>query len=75
MNGLLVTVLLLASATDSSGGQGAMGGEGGEGVGGSVGLYLFPLTGAQVPITSYTCTQPNIPGFLDHGQCTDSGGL
>ena len=35
----------------------------------------LPLTGAQVPITSYTCTQPNIPGFLDHGQCTVSGGL
>ena len=40
-----------------------------------VGLYLFPLTGAQVPITSYTCTQPNLPGFNDHGQCTVSGGL
>ena len=35
----------------------------------------LPLTGAQVPITSYTCTQPNIPGFNDHGQCTFSGGL
>ena len=33
----------------------------------------LPLTGAQVPITSYTCTQPNIPGILDHGQCTVSG--
>ena len=28
-----------------------------------------------MPITSYTCTQPNIAGFLDHGQCTVSGGL
>ena len=28
-----------------------------------------------MPITSYTCTQPNIEGFLDHGQCTVSGGL
>ena len=46
---------------------------GAEGV--PVGLYLFPPTGAQVPITSYTCTQPNIAGFLDHGQCTVSGGL
>ena len=35
----------------------------------------LPLTGAQLPITSYTCTQPNLPGFLDHGQCTVSGGL
>ena len=42
---------------------------------GLVGLYPFPLTGAQVPITSYTCTQPNIPVFLDQGQCTVSGGL
>ena len=40
-----------------------------------VGLCPFPLTGAQVPITSYTCTQPNIAGFLDQGQCTVSGGL
>ena len=31
MNSLLVTVLLLASATDGSGGQGAMGRGGGEG--------------------------------------------
>ena len=46
---------------------------GGEGV--PVGLYPFPLTGAQVPITSYTCTQPNIQGFNDHGQCIVSGGL
>ena len=38
-------------------------------------VYSFPLTGAQVPITSYTCTQPNIPVFLDHGQCTVSDGL
>ena len=28
-----------------------------------------------MPITSYTCTQPNLTGFLDHGQCTVSGGL
>ena len=28
-----------------------------------------------MPITSYTCTQPNIAVFLDHGQCTVSGGL
>ena len=35
----------------------------------------LPLTGAQVPITSYTCTQPNIVVFLDHRQCTVSDGL
>ena len=52
-----------------------MGGGGGEGVRGSVGLYLFPLTGAQVPFTNYTCTQPDLPGFLDQRQCTLSGGL
>ena len=28
-----------------------------------------------MPITSYTCTQPNIAVFLDQGQCTVSGGL
>ena len=28
-----------------------------------------------MPITSYTCTQPNLAVFLDHGQCTVSGGL
>ena len=39
-------------------------------------VYIYDSpTGAQVPITSYTCTQPNQPGFLDQGQCTDSGGL
>ena len=37
-------------------------------------IYVTP-TGAQVPITSYTCTQPNVAVFLDHGQCTVSGGL
>ena len=37
-------------------------------------VYVSP-TGAQVPITSYTCTQPSTAGFLDHGQCTVSGGL
>ena len=37
--------------------------------------YTIPLTGAQVPITNYTCTQPNLAGFLDQGQCTVSGGL
>ena len=44
---------------------------------GLVGLNSFPLTGAKVPITGYTCTQPNLPGFLDHeqGQCTVSRGL
>ena len=48
---------------------------GGEGEGATVGLYSFPLTGAQVPITNYTCTQPNLPGFNDNGQCTVSDGL
>ena len=52
------------------------GGEGGRGLEGvPVGPYLFPLTGAQVPVTNYTCTQPNIAAFLDQGQCTVSGGL
>ena len=51
-------------------------GEGGAGWGSvPVGMYSFPLTGAQVPITSYTCTQPNIAVFLDHRQCTVGGGL
>ena len=57
-----------------SGGQGA----GGGGVWGEdvpVGMYLFPLTGAQVPITSYTCTQPNLPAFTDDDQCAVSRGL
>ena len=45
----------------------------GEGV--PVGLCLFPHIGAQMPITSYTCTQPNLSGFNDHRQCTVSGGL
>ena len=76
----LVTVLLLASAANGSGCQrkGCNGGRGWGGVG--VRVYQLvcihlPLTGAQVPITSYTCTQPNLLGFLDHGQCTVSGGL
>ena len=33
------------------------------------------LSGAQVPITSYTCTHLDQPGFQDLGQCTVSGGL
>ena len=37
-------------------------------------VYVAP-TGAQVPITSYTCTQPNVAVFLDHGQCRVSGEL
>ena len=81
MYGSLVAVLLLASAANGSGGLGAVGAGKGMGWGGvgwgnvSIGLYTFPLTGAQVPITSYTCTQPNLAGFLDDGQCTVSGGL
>ena len=74
MNSWLVTVLLLASAANGTGGQGVMGG-GELGRGGVLVCIRLPLTGAQVPITSYTCTQPNLPGFLDHGQCTVSGGL
>ena len=46
---------------------------GSEGV--PVSLYLFPLTGAQVPITSYTCTQPSYKTFTDNDQCTVSRGL
>ena len=44
----------------------------GHGVGGSVpvGMYMFPLTGAQVPITNYTCTQPSYNTFTDNDQCT-----
>ena len=68
----LVTVLLLLGAANSRG-QSAM--EEGVGFSVPVGLCLFPPTGAQVPITSYTCTQPNIAGFLDQGQCTVSGEL
>ena len=70
-----VTVLLLASATNGSGGQSGVG-EGGGGVGECTNwsVYISP-TGAQMPITSYTCTQPNIAGFLDQGQCTASRGL
>ena len=57
-----------------SGGRGAGGGRvGGEGV--PVGLYSFPLTGAQVPITSYTCTQPSYNTFTDGDQCTVNRGL
>ena len=63
MNSWLVTVLLLASAANSSGGQSAMGGGGG--VGGSVRLHSFPVTGAQVPITNYTRTQPDGFGSND----------
>ena len=35
----------------------------------------LPLTGAQVPIPSYTCTEPDEFGFNDQGRCTVSGGL
>ena len=68
----LVTVLLLASAVNGSGGQSARwrGGLGCD----SWSVSVCP-TGAQVPITSYTCTQLNIAGFQDHRQCTVSGGL
>ena len=31
--------------------------------------------GARVPITSYICTQPNLPGFNDLSQCSVSSGL
>ena len=37
-------------------------------------VYVAP-TDAQVPITSYTCKQPNRAVFLDQGQCIVSGGL
>ena len=65
MNSWLVTVLLLASAANSSGGQDAVVRRGGRSV--PVVLCPFSPTGAQVPITSYTCTQPNLAVFLDHG--------
>ena len=32
-------------------------------------VSVFPA-GAQVPITSYTCTQPDLPGYNDDHQCT-----
>ena len=38
-------------------------------------IYNDSPTGAQVPVTSYTCTQRSLGGFLDQGQCTVSGGL
>ena len=57
-----------------SGGQGAGGGGCGVRMYQSV-FICFPLTGAQVPITSYTCTQPNLPTFTDDDQCTVSRGL
>ena len=39
-------------------------------------VYIcFSLTGAQVPITSYTCTQPSYNTFTDGDQCTVSKGL
>ena len=55
MYSLLVTVLLLASAANISGGQGAMGGGGGERR--SVGLYSFPphrCTSAHHKLHMYT---------------------
>ena len=66
----LVTVLLLASAAYCSGGQGAVG------WGGMYQLLCirFPA-GARVPITRYTCTQPNRPVANDQHQCTVSSGL
>ena len=54
---------------------GAGEGWGWDGMGGSVGLYSFPLTGVQVHIINYTCTQPHLPGFNDQEWCTVSGGL
>ena len=39
------------------------------------GMYMFPLTGAQVPITNYTCIQPSYHTFTDNDQCTVSRGL
>ena len=66
--------LVFNTTSYGSGGQGA----GGGGVGGEDvpdGLYSFPLTGAQVPITSYTCTQPSYNTFTDGDQCNVSRGL
>ena len=38
-------------------------------------LVTVSPAGARVPITSYTCTQPNGPGYTDHSQCSVSSGL
>ena len=38
-------------------------------------MFNTTTAGAQVPITNYTCTQPNLAGLLDQGQCTVSGGI
>jgi len=68
--------LLLATAKNNSRGQGAKVACGGVSV--PVGMYTvcvcFPVTGAQVPITSYTCTQPTTVS-KEQGQCTVSDGL
>ena len=64
MYSLLVSVLLLATAANNVEVREQ------QGTGGSVsvGMYMVPLpTGAQLPITSYTYTQPNLAGFLDYG--------
>ena len=73
MNSWLVTVLLLASAANSSGGQYSGGRRGGKGRVYQLVCIRLPLTGAQVPVTNYTCTQPNIAGIID--QCPVSGGF
>ena len=67
MYSLLVTVVLLATAANNVKVREQQG-TGGWGGSVSVGMYMVPLpTGAQVPKTSNTCTQPNLAGFLDYG--------
>ena len=38
-------------------------------------MFKAFTAGARVPITSYTCTQPNLPLYTDQEQCTISSGL
>ena len=38
-------------------------------------MFIAVTAGARVPITRYTCTQPNRPLYTDQEQCTVSGGL
>ena len=72
----LVTVLLLASTANGSGGQGAVGlvlwGHVCVCISWSISIYP---AGARVPITSYTCTQPDLPGSNDADQCNVSSEL
>ena len=76
MNSWLVTVLLLASAANGSGGQGAVvKGWGWVREGG-----VYQLVCVHFPPQVHKCPSQathvhNLAGFLHHGQCTVSGGL